>query len=238
MRQRPTSNEPLREGWAREAQHWVDWVRRPGHDSYQLFHRDQFLELLAAHGRRTLDLGSGEGRLARDLAARGHHVVAVDRTRALVAAAAEAGTPHLVLADAAQTPLEDAAFDLVVAFMSLQDMDEMPAAVAEAGRVLERGGRLCLAVVHPLNAIGQFASKEPDAPFVLEGDYFNRRRYSDTAERDGLVMTFHQHHWTLADYFDALEAAGLLTERVREVTAPEGSWRRMPLFLHIRALKP
>jgi hypothetical protein len=32
--------------------------------------------------------------------------------------------------------------------------------------------RLCLAVVHPLNAVGHFTARDVDAPFVVEGDYF------------------------------------------------------------------
>ena len=46
-----------------------------------------------------------------------------------------------VLADAARLPFPDEAFDLVVAYMSLHDIDEMPQAVAEAARVLGRCGR-------------------------------------------------------------------------------------------------
>jgi len=234
MRDRSSDAGTLREGWAAEADNWIRWVRRPGHDSYDRFHRDRFLPLLPAPGRLTLDLGCGEGRLARHLESIGHRVVGIDRQPALARAALAAGSP-VAVADAAALPFAGGAFDLVVAFMTLQDMDAMAAAVAEAARVLEPGGRLCAAVVHPLNAAGRFAADEDDAPFVLEGDYFDRRRYSDSFEREGLRMTFHQQHWTIEDYFDALEGAGLLTERVREVNAPEGKWRRMPLFLHIRA---
>ena len=40
--------------------------------------------------------------------------------------------------DAATLPLPDASCDLVIAFMSLQDVDDLPGAVAEIGRVLTR----------------------------------------------------------------------------------------------------
>jgi hypothetical protein len=105
--------------------------------------------------------------------------------------------------------------------------------------VLERGGRLCLAVVHPVNAAGRFTSREADAPFVISGDYFERRRYAETIEREGLRMTFNQRQWPLQDYFGALEAAGLLTEAVREPRpGGENRWNRVPPFLHVRAVKP
>ena len=55
-------------------------------------------------------------------------------------------------------------------------------------------------------------------------------------------MTFTSRHRPLEAYFGAAEAAGLLIERVVEVpdtTAPPGDrWERLPLFLHIRAVKP
>ncbi len=226
-------------GWERSADDWGRWARKSGHDSYWRFHGDAFFALLPAPAGLTLEIGSGEGRVARDLAAIGHRVVGVDRSPTLVRLAAAAATPRLVLADAARLPLGAASVGLVVAFMSLQDMDDMRSAVVEVGRVLAPGGRLCLAVVHPINAAGQFASMEDGAPFVIEGNYFERRRYTDSVERDGLSMTFHQRHWTLADYFSALEAAELLTEAVREPVPGTGRrWDRIPLFLHIRAFKP
>jgi 2-polyprenyl-3-methyl-5-hydroxy-6-metoxy-1,4-benzoquinol methylase len=64
--------------WEAEARQWIQWARTPGHDSYWRFHRDQFLRLLPPPGRQTLDIGCGEGRLARDLKELGHRVVGID----------------------------------------------------------------------------------------------------------------------------------------------------------------
>ncbi len=44
--------------------------------------------------------------------------------------------------------------------MSLHDMDQMPDAVAESARVLARGGRLCLAIPHPVNSAGSFQARD------------------------------------------------------------------------------
>jgi SAM-dependent methyltransferase len=172
----------LAAAWEEHAADFVAWARTPDHDSYWLFHRDQFLELLPPPGGRTLDLGCGEGRLACDLKELGHDVVTVDLCPTMVAAAS-------CFADAADLPFDDACFDLVVAFMSLQDMDDMDGAIREAGRVLEPGGTFCIAVVHPLASAGRFAGEDASSPFVIEGSYLEAFRYSDSFARDGLEMT-------------------------------------------------
>jgi SAM-dependent methyltransferase len=230
----------LRDAWEAEAGNWAAWARRSHHDSYDKFHRDAFLELLPPPGRRTLDVGCGEGRLARDLRALGHQVVAVDAAPSMVAYAREAdpeGEYHV--ASSAELPFADASFDLVIAFMSLQDMDDPEGAVREACRVLEPGGRFCLALVHPINSAGKFESDEEDAAFVIRDSYFVQSRYVDVLERDGLTMTFTSDHRSLEGWLGPLAESGFLLERVREVPGTHSArWERLPLFLHVRALKP
>jgi SAM-dependent methyltransferase len=230
----------LGEAWEARADEWTVWARRPGHDSYWQFHRAAFLALVPEPGRLTLDVGCGEGRVARDLAALGHRVVATDLAPTMARRAAEAGGDLLgvLLADATRLPLPDAAADLAVAFMALHDMDDMAGAVREIGRVLEPGGRLCFAVVHPLNSGGRFEGEEREADFVMTEDYFERRRAALVQYKADLRMTFEAMHRPLQDYFLALEEAGLLVEAVREPgNGKGGGWDRLPLFLDIRAVR-
>jgi SAM-dependent methyltransferase len=230
----------LRDAWERNAADWVLWARTPGHDSYWRFHRDSFLDLLPAPGRLTLDIGCGEGRLTRDLQAVGHRTIGIDSSRTLIeaAGAADPGGEY-VLSDAASLPFSDGQADLAVAFMSLQDMDDMAGAVHEAARVLAPGGRLVLAVVHPINSGHQLDRDHPERRLVMTEDYFDRRYYCDDIERDGLRMTFESRHWTLQDYFDALLDAGLLVDGLREIGLDDHPrWSRYPLALHVRAVKP
>jgi SAM-dependent methyltransferase len=231
------------EHWEAEAERWAAWARTPGHDAYW-YYRDEFFALVPPPGRVTLEVGCGEGRVARDLAARGHRVIGVDVTRALARLAFEAGGgPTYLLADGAALPLQAATFDLVVAYNSLMDVDDMPAVIDEISRVLVPGGRLCACITHPLADAGRFATRDPEAPFVIEKSYLARRPYEGTFERDGLRITFQGWCYPLSAYSQALEASGLLVEAMREPepspTAPTrmDRYRRIPNFLMLRAVK-
>jgi ubiquinone/menaquinone biosynthesis C-methylase UbiE len=150
----------LRDRWETHANEWISWARAPGHDSFWRYHGDQFLQLLPPPERLTIDIGCGEGRLARYLKYLGHAVVGIDASPSLVAAArAVDPSMEILLADAAALPLADECADLAIAFMSLQDIDAMPTAVGEAARILRPGGRFCLAIVHPLNSAGRSDDK-------------------------------------------------------------------------------
>lgn len=236
----------LNADWEEEAGNWLAWARTPGHDPYWHY-RDAFFALVPAAPSATLEVGCGEGRVARDLAARGHRVTAVDAAPTLLAAA-EAADPggRYLLADAADLPFADASFDLVVAYNSLMDVQDMPAAVREAARVLRSHGHLCACVTHPLADAGAFAERRGDAPFVIEGGYLESRRFEGTFEHDGLEMTFRGWAYPLEAYSRALEAAGLRIEALREPPIPaeeaerdpaERRWRRVPMFLMFRAAR-
>lgn len=232
-------SESLAAAWEAQAANWIAWARAPMHDAYEQFHCDAFLSLVPPPGRVTLDVGCGEGRLARDLARIGHCVVGVDRSPTLSRAAREARSA-VVLAAAAALPVADGAADLVVAFMSLQDMDDAAGAVTEIARALEPGGRAVVAVVHPINGAGSFAGRsEPDAPFVVDGSYLASHRYSQEVDRDGLAMRFTSDHHSLDTWSRMLERAGLVVDAIREVGVPDpgNGWARIPLFLHLRLTK-
>jgi SAM-dependent methyltransferase len=226
----------LRESWDSHADAWVDWARTPDHDHF--FWRlglPNLLALAPPPGRLTLDLGCGEGRLSRELAARGHRTVGVEASDTLAAAAREADPSIPVhVADASALPLGDGEADLVVASMVLMNLDELEAGMREVARVLAPGGRLVASIVHPSNS--------PKA-----GPYFQRHAYAEERVRGGLRMTFHDMHRPLEDYARALEGAGLPIEALREpvpddayvAAHPEvARWRASPCFLLIRALKP
>lgn len=232
---------PLGQAWDSHAGEWITWARLPGVDSYDQFHRDEFLSLIPGPGRLTVDVGCGEGRVSRDLQTMGHRVLAVDLSLAMSRAAAThpvAPVPAVV-ADAARLPLTTGAADCAVAFMSLHDIDHMSAAIQEIARILTVGGQLVMAIVHPINSAGSFTADKADAgrPFIITDSYLHPRRYVDAVTRDGLTVTFHGEHRPLQAYTEALTGAGFVIARLREPTNPDPAkpWRRVPLFLNIVA---
>jgi SAM-dependent methyltransferase len=109
------------------------------------------------HGRRALDVGCGTGALARQLAADGAQVVAIDVSPAAVHAAdheakesGESPLPEFAVADLlAPSSLPKGPFDLVTCVLALHESVEPERALQAAAKLLHPRGRLVLALEHP-----------------------------------------------------------------------------------------
>jgi SAM-dependent methyltransferase len=236
----------LRDAWDAQADDWAAFARTPGHDrAHERLNFPSFLDLLPPPHGRTLDIGCGEGRVGAVLVERGYDVIGVDSSPRMAELARE--RHESIVADAAALPFPDSSFSLAVAYMSLMNVDDLDGVVAEAARVLERGGHLCAAVLHPLCAAGSWTDKESvDSAFAVT-DYFNGPLKPFESERDGIRVTFYDRPIPLSRYAAALERAGLLIESMRE-PVPDDAYvgdrplaarlRRVPIYLHLRAVKP
>jgi SAM-dependent methyltransferase len=229
--------------WEPDAENWLRWARTPHHDAYWYYRNSFFDQLVSPPGRRSVEIGCGEGRVARDLRARGHQVTGIDSSPTLLVYARQEDTnSSYALADGAALPFPESCFDLAVAYNSLQVVADMRGTVREVARVLSPGGYFCICVSHPVTDVGRFIDDEADAAFAIRQDYFANRRVDDKVERDGLEMTFRGWTYPLEDYAVALECAGLKIEAIRE-PQPAGDppryarWNRVPMFLLVKAIK-
>jgi SAM-dependent methyltransferase len=217
--------------WEERAEEWVAWARFSSSDGFRERTWPTLRGLLPKPGPGlAVDLGCGEGRASRELRKLGYRVAGVERSPTL-AAAAVAACPAVpvLLADAAAMPLADRSAELVVACMSLMDIDDFDGAVQEIGRVLQPGGRLCLAVVHPFWSAQDEDTMDADS-FRISRPYLKPRGYVDRVESDGLEMTFTSMHRPLSSYTSALSANGMVIS-----TLTESGTSIIPWLLAIRA---
>jgi len=222
----------LADAWEHHATDWIAWARAPDHDAFWDGTWPALLEIMPASAGPVLDLGCGEGRAGRQLLAAGRRVLGIERSATLARAAAT-GSPPLPVAqaDAASLPLADGCAALVVASMSLLDIDDVQGAIAETARVLQPGGAFCFAIVHPFDSACESAAASA-VPFAVSGPYLASRRYEDRFEKDGLTITLASMHRPLSAYTTALFRAGLVITDLRE----RGD-REIPWLLVVRAEK-
>ncbi|MGO9976704.1 MAG: class I SAM-dependent methyltransferase [Solirubrobacteraceae bacterium] len=224
----------ISDAWERHAQDWIAWARTPDHDTYYwLLNLPACARLVPPAGRLTLDIGCGEGRVGRWLADAGHRVWGIDSSPTLTANAVEAdGYEKVVCGSATELPWPDGCADLAVAFMSLHDMPDPAMAITEVARVLEPGGVLCVAIVHPLNR-----------PAEGLQEYVTASRFCGSVTRRGLTMTFEGIDRPLESYTRALAATRFVIDELREpradamavAQAPElEAAAHQPFFLHLR----
>jgi ubiquinone/menaquinone biosynthesis C-methylase UbiE len=120
-------------------------------------------------GRRILDLGTGPGGLALDLARSGARVLGLDGSPDMLRRASvrmrrgEAGKEvRLVRGDALHLPLRDDTVEGVTGVLVLHLLDDPVAALRECGRVAAPGGKLAL--VTQSEDFGSGAADPPDQP--------------------------------------------------------------------------
>jgi len=105
-----------------------------------------------ADGGRVLELGSGTGYGAAELAQGGLGVVAVDRVAPL-AAARSAGV-RFVRADLNALPLRADSFDRVVSFQVIEHLDDPMVYLASMARLLTPGGEAIVTTPNVLTSLG------------------------------------------------------------------------------------
>ena len=227
-------------GWQDSADAWIadmgdhgDFGRRYVLDPVML------PRALACAPRRALDVGCGEGRFCRMLRQRGIDTVGLDPTPALLARARKRDADGTYVDGVAeQLPFDDGAFDLVVSYLTLIDIPDVQAAIAEMARVLAPGGTLLIANLNGFN------SACADRDWVHDADgrrlHFPVDQYLEERamwiEWRGIRIV--NHHRPLSTYMKALLNAGLVLTHFDEPeptadASPSraASYRRVPWFM-------
>jgi SAM-dependent methyltransferase len=211
--------------WETNAGWWQEGFTDGADPEYE----EQILPLAAeclAGAQRVLDVGSGEGQVARLAAKLGAGlVVGIDPTWAQVEVAAQrGGGVSYARAGAAALPFPDGAFDAVVACLVFEHIREVDEAIAEVARVLEPGGRFTFFLNHPLLQTPNSGwiddhVLDPPEQYWRIGPYLVEDESLEEVEKDVFIPFIHR---PLSRYVNALIANGLLLTRMEEPAPPPG----------------
>lgn len=193
-----------------------------------------------------LDVGCGEGRFCRMLRAHGVAATGLDPTPALISAArARDADGTYVEAVAERLPFADAAFGLVVSYLSLIDIPDIQDAIPEMARVLKPGGALLIANLNSFNTAcgdtGWVKNSAGQRVHYPIDNYLEERAM--WIEYRGIRIV--NHHRPMRTYMNALLGAGLRLTWFDEpgpiATASASraaAYRRVPWFHVMEWVKP
>ena len=209
--------------WEAHAQWWQEGFTEGADPEYV----EQILPMAVEHlagAASVLDIGTGEGQVARLAAAEDAQlVVGVDPSWAqLSVARARAGGPVYGRAAAAALPFPDGAFDAAVACLVFEHIEEVDAALSEVGRVLRAGGRFLFFLNHPLlqtPGSGWIDDHILEEQYWRIGPYLVEDLSMEEVEKDVLLPFVHR---PLSRYVNAMAAAGMFVRRMDEPAPPPG----------------
>ena len=216
--------------WEEHAGWWIEGFTDGADPEYV----EQILPLAAAElqgARRVLDIGCGEGQLARLAAQQGAAVVGVDPTWNCVDVAhRRAGGVAYARATAGRLPFADASFDTALACLVFEHIDDVDDAIAEVARILEPGGTFCFFLNHPiLQAPGSVwvddHMVDPPEQYWRLGPYLDE---TETVEEVELGVWIRFIHRPMSRYVNALATNGLSIVKMFEPAPPPGFLEQGP----------
>lgn len=249
---------PPETSWGNVAGWYDNLIGQGGSEHHTNIILPGVLRLLGSiKGRDLLDLACGQGVLCRSLGRAGARVTGMDASPELIDRALARGKRGIryIVADVRQrSRLPDASFSGATCVMALQNIDPFEPVLAEAHRLLERGGRLVIVISHPCFRIARQSGWGWDEKRRLQ-----YRRVDHYLTPLSIPIEMHPgkapgtRTWTfhrpLSLYVEGLVKSGFAITALEEWTshrksqrgphqkAEDRARRQIPLFLALRAEK-
>jgi SAM-dependent methyltransferase len=232
-------------GWDESAAAWIADMGTRGDYGREFVLDQPMIGRIKGRGfRRALDVGCGEGRFCRMLREFGIKTVGIDPTTALVEHARRQdpeGEYRIGVAEALD--FADRSFDLIVSYLTLVDIPDAKAAIAEMSRVLQPGGTLLIANMNSFITAGSPSgwTRDPNGESRFYIDHYMEERAEWFAWRG---IRIHNWHRPLSTYMSLLLEQGLQLTHFSEPSPVGGDlekaarYRRLPYFVMMDWQKP
>ncbi|MBT2118565.1 methyltransferase domain-containing protein [Dyella sp. LX-66] len=197
--------------WRENAEPWTVAVQQRRIESRRLVTDRAIVDaVLSRKPRSAVDLGCGEGWLARALSAQGVDVLGVDAVPELIDTARAQGGGRFEAMSYAQIAAGalDAKADVAICNFSLLGKASAEAVLAAVPRLLEPGGALLVQTLHPLTACGELPYQD------------GWREGSWAGCGGGFGQAAPWYFRTLGGWLDTFAAGGLRVARIEEPLHP------------------
>lgn len=224
--------------WETHADWWQDGFTDGADPEYTEQILPLAMQLLEGYDR-VLDLGCGEGQIAR-LASETTSpelIVGVDPTPSQIQVAIDRrGEEHyrseFLVGGASALGFAEATFDAVIACLVFEHIDPLEPAVEEVARVLRPGGRFALFLNHPLLQTPGSGwiddhMTEPADQYWRIGPYLVESSSVEEVMKDVFIPFVHR---PLSRYVNALSRNGLQLVEMHEPAPPAGFLDKSPFF--------
>lgn len=241
--------------WGKEAKWYSDHVESPDTYHAKVVLPNVLRVVEPKKGIQILEIGCGEGYFSRELAKAGASVVASDISPELIDIAKEKGgkvSYHVSNAEDLSWVKEHSA-DVVLAVLTLQNMERLDVVMKGVARALKKDGRFVFVLNHPVIRVPQtsswgFDEKEKVQYRRLDG-YLSGKKVSIDMHpgKKGAKSVTYSFHRSLQEYMKLLKGAGFCIVRLEEwishrvsepgprAKAEDTARKEFPLFMMIEA---
>ena len=207
------------------------------HRFYKEVEKFAWMSIGNPEGKRILDLGSGDGWFANELASKGAQAVAIDGSNELIGTG-KAKYPQVEFQqhDLVQGLPDIGQFDVIWCFMVLMDIPELDALLRDARRALAPEGVFLITILHPC-----FFNFPSEFDETTQTGFRKVDRY--LKEETWRLDTFggHNHyHRSIGHYVEALRSSGFVITRLVEpqhipARVDCDFYRDIPLLMYLEA---
>lgn len=229
------TTEDCRKCWNNNAEYWSKGLRNGNDLTRDYFMLPVFLEHCPdLIGKKVLDVGCGDGSIARIISDKGALVTGVDFSENMIDLAISSSKAYNInyqvgSAVALKNIFDKVRFDAIISFMVLHSVDDIATFFKQAYDVLSERGKIYFLTAHPY-----FRKNRSDylknRGIVVTG-YFNRQvEYVkwDFGKFEKNNMEDIRFPWKLEDYVNGLADAGFAIDKIVEPCPSTSAIRLLP----------